>query len=63
MYFEFGEGYELEYCGDIDGDMKPDIIIRSCSTKGCNSVLFLSSKAESGKLLRKVSDYSFYSDC
>jgi hypothetical protein len=62
MHFGVKESFELEYCGDIDGDSKPDIIIRSCSTQGCNCVLFLSSEADSNELLGKASVYAYFSD-
>ncbi|MBN8680446.1 MAG: SH3 domain-containing protein [Chitinophagales bacterium] len=57
------EGAYLFYCGDIDGDGKPDIILNTCSNSHCTYILLLSSSAKPGELLRAVSTYTFYDDC
>jgi hypothetical protein len=58
-----GESHELFYCGDIDGDDKPDIIMTSCSNSFCSYTLFLSSLAKPGELLHPVSSYTFWDEC
>ncbi|MDF1698302.1 MAG: SH3 domain-containing protein [Saprospiraceae bacterium] len=60
---EYNQGFTLEYCGDIDGDGNPDVIIGSCSNSGCTSALLLSSKAKIGELLGLASSYATYDDC
>ncbi|MBK9015441.1 MAG: hypothetical protein IPM82_16035 [Saprospiraceae bacterium] len=47
----------VDFVGDLDGDMLPDLLLNEVGSNGSSMLLFLSSKAETGfllKLVRKV---------
>jgi hypothetical protein len=54
---------QLTWYGDLDQDKKPDAVIHDCPFEmGCRASLFLSSKAQSGEMLRKVCEHFWYGD-
>lgn len=53
----------LMWFGDLDQDNKPDAILMDCPYEvGCRASLFLSSKAQKGEYLRKVTEHFFPGD-
>jgi Bacterial SH3 domain len=53
----------LMWFGDIDRDNKPDALISDCPYEmGCRVSLFLSSKARTSEMLRKVTEHFFPMD-
>lgn len=65
QYFglEFSESLYLKYCGDIDADGKPDVILSGCSNHGCRDILFLSSMAQKGTLLKPIASFTNWDKC
>lgn len=53
---------EIVYFGDIDNDKKPDLILNRCGNN-CIEILFLSSMAKEGELLRSVSVHYVIDEC
>ena len=55
----------LYWVGDLDHDGRPDIYcsLYDSEEEGGGSVLFLSSSAEEGKLVRKVAQFAWADDC
>ncbi len=58
---EYDYPYEIKFAGDLDGDLKDDYIIHY-GDKGGVIVLYLTSKAKSGNLIKKVAIF-FASYC
>jgi uncharacterized protein YgiM (DUF1202 family) len=53
----------VSWYGDLDHDNKPDMLLHDCPVEmGCRVSLFLSSKARTGELLHKMSEYFWYAD-
>lgn len=64
QYFGNKEAYRLEYFGDIDGDNRPDLIMSGSSIdSGGGTILFLSSRAKEGELLRPVAGIEAIDEC
>jgi len=56
-------GY-LYWVGDLDSDGKPDFYLSLYENDNVSAVfLFLSSKAENGKLIKAVASFVSYADC
>lgn len=62
-YFGYKEVYSLDYFGDIDGDNRPDLIMGGHSTSSGSTILFLSSRAKEGELLRPVTAIEDVDEC
>ena len=61
---KFGEiGFYLYWSGDIDGDHIPDLVLSQASNHQGALYFFLSSEAESGKLLKLVSETWSWCGC
>ena len=61
---KYGEiGFYLNWSGDIDGDHIPDLVLSQTSNHGGTMYFFLSSEAESGKLLKLVSEVWSWCGC
>lgn len=58
---EYNDPVEIEFMGDLDGDLKDDYIIRFGDKTGI-VILYLTSKAKSGNLIEKVAIF-FASYC
>lgn len=55
--------YSLKYCGDIDQDGIPDLIMSGCGNTSCIDVLYLSSFAKTNELVQPISFWYWPSDC
>lgn len=63
QYFGYKEVYKMLYTGDIDGDGRPDLIMGGSSSSGGATILFLSSRAKEGELLRPVAAIEDIDEC
>ncbi len=58
------ETYTVKWFGDLDGDGNPDMLMGMCGREGgCIDMLFLSTAAKNGELLRPVTVYSWGFGC
>lgn len=60
---EFSPSVDVLWYGDLDNDLKPDLLLQDCPYEsGCRVSLYLSTRAQKSELLHKVSEHFWPGD-